>query len=213
MAPGSLRGDRRPELCSGSAALPDLHERQPDLGQGVAEHAGVGPEAVAHGVDHGGHGVDGDGRLAQVAAAGCDRWMAPSSNRPMAWLATTWAAGTSARRRRASSSSARSSASATSVGLARRRRLVGSASRLRGRRGPDARRPVSTSCSSALPYRPHNRGEVGPPRKEGSHPATARGCAGSMSERGSTSRGRRLFVGVRIRFPGKKCPLHRSEQS
>ena len=71
-------------------------------------------------------------REASARSGGCcDRWMAPSSNRPMAWLATTWAAGTSARRRRASSSSARSSASAASsnslvvvVDVVRRRRRI-----------------------------------------------------------------------------------------
>ena len=188
----------KPELPAGACGLAtalDLHEGQADLGQCVAQHGVASPRRSPR-RRPGRPWRRWPGRPRPGPGAGCDRWMAPSSNRPMAWLATTWAAGTSASRRRASSSSACSSASP------RRRRdrssarrssssgpSVGSAGRLGPVGGTDARRPVSTSCSPALTYRAAQPRKWGPRRvvsirPAGPHPATA-GASGSMCRAGS----------------------------
>ena len=117
-------------------------------------------QAAAEPLDERGHGVDGQRGLGRGSAVGCDRWMAASSYRPMAWLATTWRRGTAAScgadlghlglHRPASASLASSSsvvepgsspASARRSAVARR-----SAARRRG-----ARRRVSKGCSRWVP--------------------------------------------------------------
>ena len=160
-------------------------------------------------------------------AARRDRWMAASSYRPMAWLATTCAAGTSARPRPGLVELG------PELGLARRRRarrarLVGVRCRRPARRRRRRRRPVlAAGCPQAahraLTYpgrQPRRSGALRPAHgRAGPHPATVDGCV-----RVDVSAVRRpahlapvadvgFPVGARIRSSWEEhSPLHRSEQ-
>ena len=165
-------GQLRPAVRPWSAAT--LHEGQPDLGQGVAQDGCRSAQAVADGVDHGGHGVDGERRLAQVGRLlGRGGWR-PARTGPWRGWPRPAAAGTSASRRRTSSISARSSASAAPSNSARRRSLVVGPGGRAGRRSSG-----SAMLAARCPQAAHLRYPIGrttegsgASSREGPHPAT-----------------------------------------
>ena len=213
--PGPLRTRRHPRSAcqiSAVAAVPAVPvagagqlvagggctwtKRETDLVQGVTERGRRLAQTIAHALDQGGQGVDGQARPRPGRGGWLLRWMAPSSNRPMAWLATICAAGASATRWRAAASSACSSSAPRP---ARRRRAsrsssASSSSRRRDRLAPAARCPPGSGPAPAGGTRCSPPGvhkllicgnlpgstteEVGPPADDGRagpHPATC-GC-------------------------------------
>ena len=60
----ALEGVCEPLGTGGSAGILDLHERQTDVGEGVAHGGGIVAEPFAEPLDQAGNGVDGESGLA-----------------------------------------------------------------------------------------------------------------------------------------------------
>ena len=210
LASGPLRGHRRHHDVTrrpGRGLLLELHERQADLRQRVAQHGPLGASrsprpsttaamasmASAASARSGGcwREVDG-GQLEQPHGVVGHDLGGRDVGQPVTGLVQLGPQPGLGQ-------------SASIVVVAVVELAGGAASPDRRRRAAGARRRVSTSCSPALPYRPHNRGKRGLPR-EGPHPATALGCVRVDERARRASHGRRLSSASVIRFR-KEAPI------